>query len=210
MKNLPVNYIDLIIVALLIVGIFRGRKRGMSEELLTFVQWLIIVIGGALLYQPGGVLLKQVAPLSILVCNVLVYVLFAVLVKVLFSQIKKAVGEKILGSNFFGGTEYYLGMLAGMIRFACMILMAMALVNARLITQQERAEMARYQSRNFEGVSFPTFGSLQQSILFESFFGKQVKDHLNVLLIKSTAWQSTPLRRKNDKALDDVLGNPRR
>lgn len=205
MKNLPFNYIDLIIVALLIVGIFRGRKRGMSEELLSFIQWLIIIIGGGLLYEPGGALLKQMAPFSTLVCNVWVYLFFALLVKMLFTQIKKAVGEKILGSNAFGGFEYYLGMLAGMIRFACGILMVMALVNARLITPQERAEMARYQSKNFEGISFPTFGSLQQAILFESFAGTQVREHLDFLLIKSTAWQSAPLRRRNDKALDEVM-----
>lgn len=210
MNNLPFNYVDLIIIALLIVGIFRGRKRGMSEELLTFVQWLIIVIGGAFVYQPLGSLFKQMAPLSVLVCNVSAYVIFAVLVKVLFTQIKKAVGEKILGSNFFGVTEYYLGMMAGMIRFGCVILMSMALINARLITEQERAEMARYQSKYYEGISFPTFGSLQQSILFESFSGVQVKRHLDILLIKSTAWQSAPLQRKRDKALDDLVGNPRR
>jgi uncharacterized membrane protein required for colicin V production len=210
MNNLPFNYIDLIIVPLLIVGIFRGRKRGMSEELLSFIQWLIIIIGGGAIYQPVGNFIKQTVPFSLLVCNVMAYVLFALIVKFLFTQIKKAVGEKILGSNAFGGSEYYLGMLAGMIRFACVILMIMALVNARQVTAQERAEMARYQSTNFEGISFPTFGSLQQSILFESFTGQQVREHLDFLLIKSTTWQSAPLRRRDDKALDDAIGNPGR
>jgi membrane protein required for colicin V production len=206
MKNLPFNYVDVIIVVLLVVGIFRGRKRGMSEELLTFLQWLIIVIGGSFVYQPLGGLIKQMAPFSLLVCHVMAYVLFALVVKLLFSQIQRAVGEKILGSNAFGISEYYLGMLAGMIRFGCVMLMIMALVNAREITQQERIEMAQFQSKNFEGISFPTFGSLQQSILVESFGGSQVKQHLGFLLIKSTTWQSAPLRRSQNKALDDVLG----
>ena len=209
MKNLPFNYVDLIIIGLLIAGVFRGRKRGMSEEFLTFVQWLIIVIGGSQVYEAGGAFIKQTVPFSLLICNIMIYVLFALLVKLLFNQIKRAVGEKILGSNFFGGSEYYLGMLAGMIRFGCVILMVMALVNARLITDKERAETARYQSKNFEEISFPTFGSIQQSVLFESFAGQQVREHLNFLLIKSSAWESTPLRRGNDKALDDVVGNSR-
>jgi uncharacterized membrane protein required for colicin V production len=210
MDKLPFNYIDLIIIALLVVGIFRGRKRGMSEELLTFVQWIVIVIGGCFVYQPLGNLIKLSAPLSTLACNVMAYVLFALLVKLLFTQIKRAVGEKVLGANFFGVTEYYLGMMAGMIRFACVILMTMALVNARLITAEERATTAKYQRRNFESVSFPTFGSIQQAILFESFAGTQVKEHLDFLLIKSTTWQSAPLKRRQDKALDDVMNNPRR
>jgi uncharacterized membrane protein required for colicin V production len=210
MKGVPFNYVDLIIVALLVAGIFRGRKRGMSEELLSFLQWIVIIFGGSLIYRAGGHFIKQTAPFSLLVCYVLVYVTFALMVKLFFSQVKHAVGEKLLGSNFFGGSEYYLGMLAGMIRFACVILMVMALVNARLITQQERAEMARFQKKNFEDISFPTFGSIQQSIMDDSFLGNQVKEHLSFVLIEPTTWQGEPLRRRDDKALDDVMGNPRR
>lgn len=210
MNTLPFNYIDLIIVALLIVGIFRGRKRGMSEELLSFLQWLIIILGGSQIYKAGGEFIKQTTPFSLMVCYVMIYVLFALTVKFLFTQIRHAVGEKLLGSNFFGGSEYYLGMLAGMIRFGCAILMVMALVNARYITPKEREEMARFQRKNFEDISFPTFGSIQQSILADSFLGNQVKEHLSFLLIDSTPWQGEPLRRKRDKALDDVMGNPRR
>lgn len=209
MNQLPFNYVDLIIIGLLVAGIFRGRKRGMSEEFLTFVQWLVIVIGGSLVYEGGAAFIKQTVPFSLLVCNLMIYVLFALLVKLLFNQIKRAVGEKILSSNFFGTSEYYLGMLAGMIRFGCVILMVMALMNARLITAEERAATARYQRKNFETISFPTFGSIQQSILFESFAGKQVREHLNFLLIKSSTWESMPLRRRDDKALDDVVGNSR-
>jgi uncharacterized membrane protein required for colicin V production len=206
MKNLPFNYVDVIILVLLIVGIFRGRKRGMSEEILTFTQWLIIIFVGGWIYRPGGQLLSQMAPFSMLTCYVIVYVLFAIAVKLIFSQIQRACGEKLLGSNFFGVSEYYLGMLAGMIRFACVILMVMALFNARLITDQERTETARMQSKNFEGISFPTFGSIQQSILFESFTGKQVKEHLDFVLIESTALKATPLRRDENKAMNEILG----
>jgi uncharacterized membrane protein required for colicin V production len=205
MKNLPFNYVDIIVLILLVAGIFRGRKRGMSEELLLFVQWLIIIFVGARIYEPLGTMLKKNAPFSLLTSYVMVYATFAILVKLVFSQIKHAFGEKIVGSNFFGGSEYYLGMMAGLIRFACAILLTMALINARLITDSERAATAKMQSKNFEGVSFPTFGSLQQSILFESFTGQQVKKHLEFLLIKSTVLESAPLRREQNKALDEAI-----
>ena len=193
MKNLPFNYVDVIIFVLLIVGIFRGRKRGMSEELLTFVQWLVIIFVGCRIYEPGGKLLSEMAPFSLMTCYIMVYVTFAILIKLLFSQIKKALGEKVVGSNFFGESEYYLGMLAGMIRFGCVVLMVMALLNARLITDWERANTARMQSKNFEGISFPTFGSIQQSVLFESFAGIHVKKYLEFVLIRATAPQDVPL-----------------
>ena len=38
------NWFDLCVLALLIVGIVVGRKRGMSVELLSVLQWLVIVV----------------------------------------------------------------------------------------------------------------------------------------------------------------------
>ena len=206
MKNLPINYVDGIILVLLVVGIFRGRKRGMSEELLTFIQWLVIVFVGCRVYEFAGKMLSEHAPLSLLTCYVGVYLAFAIFMKLIFSQIQHIVGEKLVGSNFFGDSEYYLGMFAGMIRFACVILMLMALLNARLITTQERAATARMQSKNFEGISFPTFGSIQQAVLFESFTGQQVKAYLGFVLIQSTATKETPLKRDDGTALNEIMG----
>ena len=206
MKNLPLTWVDLVILILLVIGVFRGRKRGMSEELLTFVQWLVIVFVGCRIYEYAGKLLSEHAPLSLLTCYLIVYLAFAIFMKLIFSQIHHIVGEKLVGSNFFGDSEYYLGMFAGMIRFACVILMLMALLNARLITDKERADTARMQSKNFEGISFPTFGSIQQAVLFESFTGQQVKEYLSFMLIKSTVSKDVPLRRDDGKALNEIVG----
>ena len=41
------NWFDLLLLAMICAGVLRGRKRGMSEELLDFLQWLAIIIGGA-------------------------------------------------------------------------------------------------------------------------------------------------------------------
>ncbi len=206
MKNLPFNWVDGLILVLLVVGVFRGRKRGMSEELLTFIQWLVIVFAGCRVYQYAGKLLSENAPMSLLTCYLAVYLAFAIFTKLIFSQIQHIVGEKLVGSNFFGDSEYYLGMFAGMIRFACVILMLMALINARLITDKERAETARMQTKNFEGISFPTFGSIQQDVLFKSFAGQQVKAYLSFVLIQSTVSKDVPLRRDDGKALAELIG----
>lgn len=205
-KNLNFNYIDAIVLVLLIVGIFHGRKRGLSEELLTFVQWLVILFGGAVIYQPLGQMLAGLAPLSTLTCYLLVYLAFAGLVKLIFVQIQKAVGEKLVGSNVFGSFEYYLGMIAGMIRFSCAILVFMALLNARIVSEQERAATAKMQSKNFEGISFPTFGSFQQAVLVQSFVGRQVEAHLKFVLIESTVPTKVAIKRRENDGLNDVIG----
>ena len=51
-KAASFNFFDGAIGAWLIVGIIRGRKRGMTQELLPTLQWLGIVILAGLFYLP--------------------------------------------------------------------------------------------------------------------------------------------------------------
>src|SRR5687767_13596795 len=100
-NNLTLSWFDLAVVVLLIVGLLRGRKRGMSEELLVVLQWLIIVVGGAYLYEPVGRRLSGAANLSLLTGYVIVYVGFAIFVKIIITMVRRAVGEKLVGSDVF-------------------------------------------------------------------------------------------------------------
>src|SRR2546422_4577368 len=43
-----INWFDLFVLVMLVVGIFVGRKRGMSLELLSVLQWLMIVFVAAI------------------------------------------------------------------------------------------------------------------------------------------------------------------
>ena len=45
LDQLPINMFDLVVVLVLAAGIFRGRKNGMSEELLSLLKWVAILIG---------------------------------------------------------------------------------------------------------------------------------------------------------------------
>jgi len=59
LDQLPFNGFDLAVVAMLIAGLARGRKHGMSEELMSLLSWLAILFGCAAVYEPGGELLEQ-------------------------------------------------------------------------------------------------------------------------------------------------------
>ena len=50
----PINWFDMVVVITLLLGINRGRKHGMSEEMMIAMQWIAIVVGGAFLYKPLG------------------------------------------------------------------------------------------------------------------------------------------------------------
>ena len=119
LDNLPINAFDFVLVLALIAGVFRGRKHGMSEELLLLVKWLLILFGCAMIYEPAGKIVAQTGFFGLLGAYLLVYVAAGLVVLGMFALVKHSLGGKLLGSDIFGRSEYYLGMVSGFVRFAC-------------------------------------------------------------------------------------------
>src|ERR1051325_789264 len=187
-NDLPFNWFDFFLVLWLTMGIFRGRKRGMSAEVMTFVQWVAIVAVCALAYQVAGRWLAQtVTAFTVLSANVTAYLVIAGLVALVFVLLKRSIGGKLIGSDAFGKSEYYLGMPAGMVRFACILIFGLALLNARSYSQAESAANKQYQMKNFDSELFPGLQTLQANVFQKSFTGPYIKDYLGFLLINSTA-----------------------
>jgi hypothetical protein len=97
-----------------------------------------------------------------------------------------------------------------MVRFACMLLVMLALMNSRIVTKEEIAANEAMQKQNLEDIRLPTYGSIQQAVLFQSFTGKLVKQNLSSILIASVTPDQlkkgeTPAQKKND-VINDVLG----
>lgn len=214
--NFPLSWFDVVVVILIGFGVFRGRKRGMSEEALSVLQWLLIVYIASAVYEPVGKALSQTTSVfSLLSCYVTVYIAVAIAIKIIFTMIQRAVGEKLVGSDVFGQSEYYLGMVAGALRFACMIILFLALLHARTVTAQEKAENAKRQQENFGSISFPTLGSIQDEIFGRAYSGQFVKKNLSQLLIKETVSEKKSLTtesigRRRERSVDEVMGGPSR
>src|SRR5688572_15320868 len=137
MSELPFNWFDLAVVVIIAVGVTRGRKRGMSEELLDVIKWVVILFACSHLYAPLGSMLANASVFSLLSCYVVVYAFVATVIALLFSAIRKQIGAKLVGSDFFGHGEYYLGMVAGGFRYTCILLVALAFLNARYYSPAE-------------------------------------------------------------------------
>lgn len=186
LNSLPGNMFDLIVVAVLIAGLLRGRKHGMSEELMSLIKWLAVVVGCALIYEPVGRWMSQSSPFSLLASFMFVYAMGAMLILGLFALCKHQLGGKLVGSDVFGSTEYYLGMGSGVVRFGCMLLAALALLNARYFTPAEVQAMERFQNDVYGANYFPTLHTAQEVVFEKSLAGPWIKGHLGFLLIKPT------------------------
>lgn len=210
--NIDFGWFDLVVVAAVIVGALRGRKRGMSEELLDLLKWLAIVIVGGLFYRPlGQLLFAQIPVLNRTIAFVLAYVAIGLCLHLVMSFFKRGVGEKLVQSEVFGDLEYYLGIMAGVVRFSCVLLAVLALLNAKYISDADRAANARMQRENFGSISFPTLGSLQQDVFHESWTGQQIKRYAGQLLIDAgpePGRNRENIGRRRERAVDEIM-NPR-
>jgi uncharacterized membrane protein required for colicin V production len=183
--NAKFDYFDIVAVIWLIIGLLRGRKRGMSQELLPLLQWVGIVIAAGLLYESFGQIIHQHTFFSALWSYVTAYLLVAAGVHLVYLWFKQMFAVKLVEGNFFGRAEFYLGMSAGAVRYACMLLAVVALMNSRVATDGELAKTEKFQKENFSDVRFPTYGGLQRDVLVKSFSGNWIRSNLKSVMIAS-------------------------
>lgn len=188
LQTIGVSWVDFVVVFVLGFGIWRGRKRGMSEELVDIVKWTITVVAAALAYRPLSVLVQQsTGALSPLVASVGAYLAVVLVIAIAFFYIRKHTEEKLTGSDVFGSGEYYLGMFSGLARYACILIVAFAFLHARQYSAEEIKASEKYQLDNFGSSFFLTLPDLQRAVFAESIFGRSVKEFIGFVLIVPVA-----------------------
>ena len=199
LNNLPFNWFDVLLVLVLALGIARGRKRGLSQEIFTMTLWLVVIAVCAVSYMPVGDLMASTTPFSALFSYVVSYIALAGLLALVFMPIKRAMGGKMISADSFGRAEYYVGMPAGMIRFLCILIAFLAVLNAREYTTKEIVDREKYQKEVYGSEFFPGLSTLQRDVFEKSFTGPHIKKYLSFLLIKPTAPQRKQIKRPEEK-----------
>ncbi|HEY5912673.1 MAG TPA: CvpA family protein [Verrucomicrobiae bacterium] len=182
---MPINLFDCFLAAFLIAGIIRGRKHGLSEELLRVLKWLTLVCGCALVYRPLGSLMSSAGFLDSWAAFVSAYLGAALVILLVFSSLQKRIGSKLVGTDAFGRAEYYLGMGSGLLRYACILMVGLALLNSRNFTPAELKAEEKYQVDAYGSTVFPTLRNLQEMVFEDSFTGACIKNNFGFLLIQS-------------------------
>lgn len=183
---MPFNWFDVAVVLMLAVGYSRGKKHGMSQESMAVLKWVSLVIVAAIAYEPLGLWVADTLKIGKLFAFIIAYSVIALAVVLVFVFLNRTVGEKLKGSDAFGKGEFYLAMPAGMLRFACVLVALLALLNARLYRTAEIKAMEKYQNENYGSQFFPTLSSIQTEVFEKSFTGPHIKKYMSFLLIKPT------------------------
>ena len=194
---------DVIAVALLGFGFWRGRRNGMTKEFLPFFKWVSIVIACTAGYSWLGTVLIQQGVIRSVFGNtfrestaafVASYLIIAFVVFLVFAQLKNTFRERVEGSNTFGNSEYYLGMMAGTLRYACMMIFFLALLNAPVYSLADIHNRQEFNNRwfggglqGYSGDFIPSIDEVQSAVFKDSLVGPEIKKNLSMLLINSDA-----------------------
>lgn len=190
-NGLPFNWVDAAILILIGFGVFRGRRNGMTRELGPTLQWAAIAIAAGLGYSPLADVFNNYCGLkSQLWCSLLAYFSITFVLFLIFMPIKKALKDRAEKGGLFGGSEYYLGMCSGPVRYASMIVVALALLNARSYTTAELAAKKAYNERWYGGGIYsgdyvPDLHTAQDAVFKESFSGPYLQEGLAPVLIQT-------------------------
>jgi uncharacterized membrane protein required for colicin V production len=192
--KLPINLFDVVLIMVLVAGVMAGRRHGLSKELLSVLKWMTLLLGCAAIYEPVGTVLAEYGVFDLLSAYLVAYLAAGLLILLLFSLLERRLAPKLVRSDVFGRTEYYLGMGSGMVRFGCILLVLLALLNARAFTPAEVKALNQYEQETYGTDIFPTLRNMQQTIFQDSFTGTLIKQDLGFLLIQSTPPAMGPVK----------------
>lgn len=194
MANPPFNLFDVLLVMVLVGGLVHGRKHGLSLEVLSMAKWATLALICAGLYRPLGGWAAETGYFDLLSCYLFAYLGVALFIFVVFSVLERKLKPKLTGSDIFGRGEYFLGMGSGMLRFASILLVGLALLNSREFSPLELKQMEHYQEENYGSDIFPGLHSLQKAVFERSLTGGFIKQDLSFLLITPTEVDQRPAK----------------
>ena len=193
-NSLAFGWFDVVVVLVLVFGLFRGRKNGMSKEILPLSEWFAVIFISGLFYSFVAEWIDKLAKTGVLLSNILGYLLLALVIFLFFSMIKRPLSLRLFGSNLFGSAEYYLGTPSGMVRYFCVLLFALSFLNARHYTPAQIDAGNDFQERWYGSHFFPDIYTVQNQVFDKSFTGPYIRKYLGVLMLEPTTTGGTTLQ----------------
>jgi len=200
------SWFDAVAAATLAAGLIRGRKIGMSGELLPLLKWILVVAAAGFGYHLAGD--WMIPALSPEWAHRLSYGAVAAITAGALSGVQRALGNKLVGSDFFGKSEFILGMLAGILQFACIFVLVFSFFNARVPTEKEIADLQAKNQDNFGNTFFNPL-KVHHAIVMESLSGRLIRDYLGLVIIQAEAPTSLDfsdtMGKRREKMVSDVM-----
>lgn len=130
---MPVQWLDVILVAVMLISAFLAMLRGLTREMLSIASWALAALAALLAYLNWRDNIRQFIDPPALADGVLVVTVFAI-VLVLVSLGTARLSDRVLDSRV-GAIDRTLGFVFGLVRGLLLVVIAYELANA--IIQKE-------------------------------------------------------------------------
>src|SRR5436309_1911025 len=174
------NIFDILLPIALLAGVVRGRQHGISVELIRTLKWIALVVVGSAFAPQLGQEVARYGFFDLSSACLMVYLGLALALFLFFSMLERKLTNRLQRGDTFGRAEYYLGMSAGFVRAACMVL---SILNYKTFSPTQVRAMEQYQRNEYGSVVFPTLYSFQKAVFEESVTGSWIKNNLSFLLL---------------------------
>jgi hypothetical protein len=87
-------------------------------------------------------------------------------------------------------------MASGVVRFTCILIVSLALLNARGYTTKEIQDDTKYQKDVYGSDFFPKLYTVQAQVFEQSLLGPWIRQNLGMLLIKPTVPEKKQFKQK--------------
>ena len=133
----------------------------------------------------------------------------------IFATVKRKMGEKVFESDLFGKAEYPLGMVAGMVRYGCMLMMMLAVLNAFVLDYAQIEIKKKADEKDLgEGMGMPNKEDIHRGIFINSLTGQFVRKNLEHQLIAPRVYVPNPAgpvelpSKERERAVDNAINGP--
>ena len=212
--ELGLSWFDIAVVVLLWIGVMRGRARGISNQIVELFQWLLTVFLGVMLYVPIGRALQPHLQVSTVAAHAIAFLLVAGVVKLIAARLANAFSERLLNGDYFGSWEYPLGVVAGALIHAAMLMAALSLVRVKLVTPDEFARSQKKEGAEMGSEFLPDMGRLQAEIFRQSPTGRFIERECAHLMIQPVRWEPyfkvTEPDKKREHPVDEILSTAKK
>lgn len=209
------NWFDWAALGWVLIGFVRGYQRGLSEEVLRILPWVLGILAAGFFHEKWGGELAGALGLGSIWSQAVVYAGIVAGCLLVFHGLRKWIGEKPVESGAFGWAERPLGMLGGALRYACMVVVLLALLNAPAYTGSELDAALRVIHQ--PGARLYASGAeAKAGIMLDSWLGRFAREHFGSLIIRSKTdlemanSTDAPTRAKEvEKEIEKALGEKR-
>lgn len=202
MSLLNSHWFDLVAVVVLIVGFKTGQHKEALPKLLSAIRWALTLLICLFLYKLPALWLAKKFSMQPDTVALMLFPLEFLIVFFLVGIVWKRVTNIYSDKEPFGKWEHHMTKVAGSLRFLVFLLVAMAWISGRYVTEKDIRDHKTFCKENFGGITYPVLSTINNDMFNGSYTGKFAKDYLGGILM-------TPLPRVDYGEKPLVAGNPK-